>query len=154
MDNFSLSSQQLVPNYCLYPSKSSDVHRPIITLPRLAPIFSGFLAIVVVEKTECRKLLEVHRNVIDVESIAFLMILLAPEVSFVILHMRWHKGCFPKASTTSETISDSAQCSSGLSMASQAWQKWVELKITYRVSVIDMWDWEITVRDWKITTWD
>ena len=39
-------------------------------------------------------------------------------------------------------------------MASQAWQKWVELKITYRVSVIDVWDWEITVRDWKITTWD
>ena len=39
-------------------------------------------------------------------------------------------------------------------MASQAWQKWVELKITYRVSVIDMWDWEVTVRDWKITTWD
>ena len=27
------------------------------------------------------------------------MILLAPEVSFVTLHMRWHKGCFPKAST-------------------------------------------------------
>ena len=23
----------------------------------------------------------------------FLMILLAPEVSFVTLHMRWHKGC-------------------------------------------------------------
>ena len=39
-------------------------------------------------------------------------------------------------------------------MASQTWQKWVELKITYRVSVIDMWDWEITVRDWKITTWE
>ena len=51
------------------------------------------------EKTDCRELLEVHRNVIDVESIAFLMILLAPEVSFVTLHMRWHKGCFPKAST-------------------------------------------------------
>ena len=26
LDNFSLSSQQLVPNYFLYPSKSSDVH--------------------------------------------------------------------------------------------------------------------------------
>ena len=39
-------------------------------------------------------------------------------------------------------------------MASQAGQKRVELKITYRVSVIDVWDWEITVRDWKITTWD
>ena len=51
------------------------------------------------EKTDCRELLEVHRNVIDVESIAFLMILLAPEVSFVTLHMRWHKACFPKAST-------------------------------------------------------
>ena len=51
------------------------------------------------EKTDCRELLEVHRNVIDVESIAFLMILLAPENSFVTLHMRWHKGCFPKAST-------------------------------------------------------
>ena len=46
------------------------------------------------EKTDCRELLEVHRNAIDVESIAFLMILLAPEVSFVTLHMRW-----PKAST-------------------------------------------------------
>ena len=43
------------------------------------------------EKTDC--LLEVHRNVIDVKSIVFLMILLAPEVSFVTLHMRWHKGC-------------------------------------------------------------
>ena len=42
------------------------------------------------EKTDCREPLEVHRNVIDVESIAFLMILLAPEVSFVTLHMRWH----------------------------------------------------------------
>ena len=42
----------------------------------------------------------------------------------------------------------------GFIMASQAWQKWVELKITYRVSVIDVWDWEITVQDWKITTWD
>ena len=41
-----------------------------------------------------------------------------------------------------------------VNMASQAWQKWVELKITYRVSMIDVWDWEITVRDWKITTWD
>ena len=32
LDNFSLSSQQLVPNYCLYPSKSSDVHRLILTI--------------------------------------------------------------------------------------------------------------------------
>ena len=55
------------------------------------------------EKTDCRELLEVHRNVIDVESITFLMILLAPEVSFVTLHMRWHKGCFPKASTKTHT---------------------------------------------------
>ena len=47
----------------------------------------------VVKKTDCQELLEVHRNVIDVKSIAFLMILLAPEVSFVTLHMRWHKGC-------------------------------------------------------------
>ena len=51
------------------------------------------------EKTDCRELLEVHRNVvvivivnvIDVKSIALLMILLAPEDSFVTLHMRWHK---------------------------------------------------------------
>ena len=42
------------------------------------------------EKTDCRELLEVHRNVIDVKSIAFLVILLAPEDSFVTLHMRWH----------------------------------------------------------------
>ena len=34
-----------------------------------------------------------HRNVIGVKSIAFLGILLAPEVSFVTLHIRWHKGC-------------------------------------------------------------
>ena len=66
------------------------------------PFSSVFLAIVVVEKMDCRELLEVHRNVIDVESIAFLMILLAPEVSFVTLHMRWYKGCFPKASTKIE----------------------------------------------------
>ena len=45
------------------------------------------------EKTECQELLEVHRNVIDVKWIAFLMILLASEVSFVTLHMRWHQGC-------------------------------------------------------------
>ena len=31
LDNFSLSSQQLVPNYCLYPSKGSDGHGPILT---------------------------------------------------------------------------------------------------------------------------
>ena len=37
------------------------------------------------EKTDCRELLKVHRNVLDVKSIAFLMILLAPEVSFVTL---------------------------------------------------------------------
>ena len=47
----------------------------------------------VMEKTDCWELLEVHRNVIDVKSIAFLMILLAPEDSFVNLHIRWHKGC-------------------------------------------------------------
>lgn len=35
------------------------------------------------KKTDCRELLEVHRNVIDVKSIAFLMILLAPEVSLL-----------------------------------------------------------------------
>ena len=40
------------------------------------------------EKTDCRELLEVHRNVIDIEPIEFLMILLAPAVSFVTLHMR------------------------------------------------------------------
>ena len=39
-------------------------------------------------------------------------------------------------------------------MASQTWQKWYEFKITYRVSVINVWDWEITMWDWKITTWD
>ena len=71
----------------------------IITLRDWLPFSSVFLAIVVVEKTDCRDLLEVHRNVIDVESTAFLMILLAPKVSFVTLHMQWHKGCFPKAST-------------------------------------------------------
>ena len=32
LDNFSLSSQQLVPNYFLYPSKGSDVYfGPIFT---------------------------------------------------------------------------------------------------------------------------
>ena len=41
-------------------------------------------------KTDCRELLEVHRNVIDVKSIAFLVILLVPEDSFVTLHMQWH----------------------------------------------------------------
>ena len=58
------------------------------------------------EKTDCRELLEAYRNVIDVESTAFLMILLAPEVSFVTLHMRWHKGCFPKASTKNRLSTD------------------------------------------------
>ena len=32
----------------------------------------------VVEKTDCREPLEVHRNVIDVKSVVFLMILWAP----------------------------------------------------------------------------
>ena len=45
------------------------------------------------EKTDCRELLEVHQNVIAIKSIEFLMILLASEVSFVTLHMQWHKGC-------------------------------------------------------------
>ena len=95
LDNFSLSSQQLVPNYCLYPSKGSDVHGPFRDW---LPFSSVFRAIVVVEKTDYRELLEVHRNVIDVESIAFLMTLVAPEaVPFVTLHMRWHKGCFSKS---------------------------------------------------------
>ena len=34
------------------------------------------------------------------------MILLAPEVYFVTLHMRWYKGCFSKASTKTESIQD------------------------------------------------
>ena len=38
-------------------------------------------------------------------------------------------------------------------MASQTWQKWHKFKITYRVSVINVWDWEVTMWDWKITTW-
>ena len=97
LDIFSLSSQQLVPNYFLYPSKGSDVY--------LQEIFNQFTPSKhysppfgdrwdpskVVEKTDCRELFEVHRNVIDVKSIAFLMILLAPEDSFVTLHKRWHK---------------------------------------------------------------
>ena len=70
----------------------------------------------VVKKTDCQELLEVHQNVIYVKSIAFLMIFLAPEVSFVILHMRWHKNSVLTASTTSETISDSAECYGGLSV--------------------------------------
>ena len=64
------------------------------------------------EKTDCRELPEAYRNVIDVESTAFLMILLAPEVSFVTLHMRWHKGRFPKAST--KTVSGNFDYLSGL----------------------------------------
>ena len=61
----------------------------------------------VVEKTDCWELLEVDRNVFNVKSTAFLMILLAPEVSFVTLHMWWHKGCcsdsiHKKKNTTSE----------------------------------------------------
>ena len=39
-------------------------------------------------------------------------------------------------------------------MASQTWQKWCEFKITYRVSVINVRDWEITIWDWKITVWE
>ena len=51
------------------------------------------------EKTDYRELLEVHRNVIDVKSIAFLMILLALEVSFVNFHMRSVKDSVLTAST-------------------------------------------------------
>ena len=71
-----------------------------MTLPRLAAIFFGFLGDRSRGKDGLPRttVLEVHRNVIDVESIAFLMTLLAPEVSFVTLHMRWHKK-HPKAST-------------------------------------------------------
>ena len=65
-----------------------------------------------------------------------------------------------KATSTSSHVKDKnsifTACNEEMRicMASQAWQKWVELKTTYRVSVIVVWDWEITVRDWKITTWD
>ena len=38
------------------------------------------------------------------------------------------------------------------SMASQPWQKWVEFKISYKVLVINMWDWEITTQEMEITT--
>ena len=102
LDNFSLSSQQLVPNYFLYPSKGSDVHPrfwpscdQINTPPRLAAIWRSLRSVQsrAWEKKDCRELLEVHRNVIDVKSTAFFMILLASEVSFVTLHMRRHKGC-------------------------------------------------------------
>ena len=103
LDNFNLSSQQLVPNYFLYPSKGSNVYLQEI-LAQFSPNKHSFvthhhLAIVkseVVEKTDCRELLEVHHIVIDMKSIAFLMILLAPENSFVTLHMRWHKGYCPQ----------------------------------------------------------
>ena len=80
LNNFSLSSQQLVPNYYLYPSK-------ILTsiLAQFSPNKHSS-----VEKADCRELLEAYRDVIDVKSIAFLVILLAPEDSFVTLHMRWH----------------------------------------------------------------
>ena len=95
LDNFSLSSQQLVPNYFLYPSKGSDVYLAQFSPSKHSSATRRHLAIAetrlkVVEKTDCRELLKVHRNVIDVKSIAFLVILLAPEDSFVTLHMRWH----------------------------------------------------------------
>ena len=110
LDNFSLSSQQLVPNYFLYHNKGSDVYfGPIFTkwtlLSDSPPFDDRWDLSEVMEKTDCRELLKVHRNVIDVKSIAFLVILLAPEDSFVTLHMRWHKGCFPKASTKKEIAS-------------------------------------------------
>ena len=79
------------------------------------------------ENTDCRELLEVHRNVIDVESIAFLMILFAPEVSFVTLHMRWHKGCFPKASTKNNSY---LKVSPKHSMASRVREQIHNSKIT------------------------
>ena len=34
-------------------------------------------------------------------------------------------------------------------MASQTWQKWYEFKITYRVSVIDVWDRKSLYENWK-----
>ena len=92
----SLSSQQLVPNYFLYPSKGSDVYfGPIFTKfintpQRLAAIWQSLRPVWSVGKMDCQELLEVHRNVIDMKSIAFLVILLAPEDSFVTLHMRWY----------------------------------------------------------------
>ena len=65
----------------------------IDTSPRLTTIWRSLRPVQSRGKMDCRELLEVHRNVIDVKSIAFLMTLLASEVSFVTLHMRWHKGC-------------------------------------------------------------
>ena len=41
---------------------------------------------------DCQEPPEVHRNVIDVKSIVFLMILLTPVVSFVTLHMTYCDG--------------------------------------------------------------
>ena len=73
LDSFSLSSQQLVPDYFLYPSKGSDVHfREILVqfwrITHSSPTDHHFLGdrwhpSKVVEKTDCRELLEVHRNV-------------------------------------------------------------------------------------------
>jgi len=39
-------------------------------------------------------------------------------------------------------------------MASQTWQRWVEFGITYRVSVVDVWDWRITVWELEVTVWE
>ena len=90
----------MVPNYFLYPSKGSDVCLREI-LAQFSPnkhssVTRHHLAIVETRlkswnRRDCRELLEVHRNVIDVKSITFLVILLAPEDSFVTLHIRWHK---------------------------------------------------------------
>ena len=92
LDNFSLSSQQMVSNYFLYRRKSSDAHLRE-SLAQFWPnkhyatgrhfLDDRWDPSKVVEKMDSRELLEVHRNVIDVKSIAFLMILLAPEDSFV-----------------------------------------------------------------------
>ena len=103
LDNFSLSNQQLVQNYFLYPSKGSDVYLQEMLAQFLLrdslPFGNRRDPSEVVEKTDCRELLEVHRNVIDFKSIAFLMILLAPEDSFVTLHMPSQKDAVLTAST-------------------------------------------------------
>ena len=104
LNNFNLSSQQLVPNYFFILAKVltsiskrcwpnfDQIHTPSL----LAAIWRSLRPVQSRGKDGMPRTTRGpsprHRNVIGVKSIAFLRILLAPEVSFVTLHIRWHKG--------------------------------------------------------------
>ena len=100
LDNFSLSSQQLVPNYFLYSSKSSDVHlREILAQFWPNKYSSATRRHLVMVETHPKSW---NRRTAENYSRSIVMLLTLNQLHFswsywlpkcVTLHMQWHKGC-------------------------------------------------------------